>query len=70
VLLMAGSAAGLLLGFAASRLLAGVVYQATAPDPLVVAAVVLTMIGLGLVSAVLPARRALRIDSMALLREK
>lgn len=70
LLLVVGSAAGLLLGFAASRLLAGVVYQATASDPLVVVAVVLTMIGLGLVSAALPARRAMRIDPMALLREK
>jgi predicted permease len=69
VLLGIGSGLGLLLGFAATRLMAGIVYQATASDPVVIVAVVLTMAMLGMVSAALPARRALRVDPMVLLRE-
>jgi ABC-type antimicrobial peptide transport system permease subunit len=45
------------------------VYQASASDPVVVVAVVLTMALLGAASSALPARRALRIDPMVLLRE-
>jgi predicted permease len=69
LLLGIGSAMGLLLGFAATRLMAGIVYQATASDPVVIVAVVATMALLGVVSAALPARRALRVDPMVLLRE-
>ena len=47
-LLAFGSAAGLLLGILASRVLASIVYQATPRDPLVLAAVVLAMALLGL----------------------
>jgi hypothetical protein len=69
VILAIGSGLGLLLGFGATRLMAGIVYQATASDPVVIVAVVLTMAMLGMVSAALPARRALRVDPMVLLRE-
>jgi predicted permease len=69
VLLSMGSVFGLLLGFVTTRLLAGIVYQATASDPVVVVAGVLTMALLGAISSALPARRALRVDPMALLRE-
>jgi len=68
VLLSVGSVIGLLLGFATTRLLAGIVYQASASDPVVVVAVVLTMALLGAISSALPARRALRVDPMVLLR--
>ena len=44
--------------FAASRVLAGIVYEATASDPLVVLGVIAIMAGIGLVSAAWPARRA------------
>ena len=69
VLLGIGSAIGLLLSFATSRLLASVVYEATATDPMVLVAVALTMSLVGVVSAAIPARRAWRIDPMVLLRE-
>ncbi len=69
-LLAAGSVAGLLLGFAASKLLANVVYHATAADPAVLLAVVGTMVALGAASAVFPARRAIRVDPALLLREQ
>jgi predicted permease len=69
-LLALGSAAGLLLGILASRVLAFIVYQATPRDPLVLAGVVLAMALLGLLATWIPAQRALSIDPMVLLREE
>jgi predicted permease len=69
-LLVWGSTAGLLLGILASRVLAFVVYQATPRDPLVLAGVVLAMSLFGLAATWIPARRALSVDPMILLREE
>ena len=69
-LLGVGSVAGLLLGMAASRVLASVVYQATPRDPLVVCGVVVAMVLLGAVAGWLPARRATNVDPAILLREE
>jgi predicted permease len=68
-LLALGSAAGLLLGIMASRVLAFIVYLATPRDPLVLAAVVLMMSMLGLLATWIPAQRALSVDPLRLLRE-
>ena len=64
-----GSAAGLLLGHMARRVLASIVYQATPRDPLVLTAVVLAMLFLGLLATWIPAQRALSLDPLKLLRE-
>jgi ABC-type antimicrobial peptide transport system permease subunit len=69
-LLTLGSAAGLLLGILATRVLAFIVYQATPRDPLVLAGVVLAMLLLGLLATWIPAQRALSIDPLILLREE
>ena len=69
-LLAYGSAAGLLLGILASRVLASIVYEATSRDPVVLAGVVLAMALLGLLATWIPARRALSVDPMILLREE
>ena len=69
-LLMIGSAAGMILGLLATRVLASIVYQATPRDPLVLGGVVLTMVGVGLLAAWIPARQALAVDPMILLREE
>jgi predicted permease len=69
-LLAFGSAAGLLLGIMASRVLASIVYQATPRDPLVLSGVVVAMSLLGLLATWIPAQRALSIDPMILLREE
>jgi predicted permease len=69
-LLAFGSAAGLLLGILASRVLALIVYQATPSDPLVLAGVVLAMSFVGLLATWVPAQRALSIDPAILLREE
>jgi predicted permease len=69
-LLAWGSAAGLVLGVLASRVLAAIVYQATPRDPLVLAGVVLAMALLGLLATWIPAQRALSVNPMILLREE
>jgi ABC-type antimicrobial peptide transport system permease subunit len=69
-LLAIGSAAGLLLGILASRVLAFIVYEATPRDPLVLAGVVLAMLLLGLLATWIPAQRALSVDPLVLLREE
>jgi predicted permease len=69
-LLAFGSAAGLLLGILASRVLAFIVYQATPRDPLVLAGVVLAMLLLGLLATWIPAQRALSVNPLILLREE
>jgi predicted permease len=69
-LLAFGSAAGLLLGILASRVLASIVYQATPRDPVVLAGVVLAMALLGLLATWVPAQRALAIDPAMLLRDE
>jgi ABC-type antimicrobial peptide transport system permease subunit len=69
-LLAIGSAAGLVLGLLATRVLASVVYQATPRDPLVLTGVVVAMALVGLLAASIPARRALSIDQVILLRDQ
>jgi predicted permease len=68
-LLAAGSAAGLLLGVAATKLLSYIVYQASPRDPMLLAGAVCTMLLLGILAAWIPARRALAADPLVLLRE-
>ncbi|MGC1461186.1 MAG: ABC transporter permease [Terracidiphilus sp.] len=69
-LLLFGSAAGLLLGIFATRVLAYIVYQANPRDPFVLAGVVLAMLLLGLLATWIPAQRALSVDPLILLREE
>jgi predicted permease len=69
-LLALGSAAGLLLGVLAARVLAFIVYQASPRDPLVLAGVVAAMALLGLFATWIPAQRALSINPIVLLREE
>jgi predicted permease len=69
-LLAIGSAAGMILGVLATRLLSFIVYQATPKDPVILCCVIFTMLCVGLVAAWLPARRALAVDPMILLREE
>lgn len=70
ILLGSGSMVGIVLGVAASRLLSAIVYQASAQDPLVLAAVAFTMVLTGSLSVAGPVRRALHVDPARLLREQ
>jgi predicted permease len=69
-LLTIGSAAGIVLGVLATRVLSYIVYQATPKDPIVLGGVVVTMLAVGMVAAWIPARRALAVDPVILLREE
>jgi ABC-type lipoprotein release transport system permease subunit len=69
-LLAIGSVAGLALGVLATRVLSYIVYQASPKDPLVLGGVTLTMLLLGLLATWIPARRALAVDPLVLLRDE
>ena len=69
-LLAIGSLAGMILGVLATRVLSYIVYQATPKDPVILSGVVITMLSVGLVAAFVPARRALAVDPMILLRDE
>jgi len=69
-LLGLGSAAGLVLGLLATRVLESIVYGATARDPVVLAGVVAAMALLGLMATWIPAQRALSLDPLILLHEE
>jgi ABC-type antimicrobial peptide transport system permease subunit len=69
-LLAVGSTAGMILGVLATRVLSYIVYQATPKDPIVLGGVILTMLAMGLIAAWIPARHALAVDPMILLREE
>jgi predicted permease len=69
-LLAIGSAAGLALGVLATRVLSSIVYQATPKDPMVLGGVTATMLLLGMMAAWIPARRALAVDPLVLLRDE
>ncbi|MFL6436542.1 MAG: ABC transporter permease [Terriglobales bacterium] len=70
LLLAVGSTTGLVLGVAASKVLASIVYHVSASDPVVLLGVAVTMALVGLLAASIPARRALAINPMDLLREQ
>jgi ABC-type antimicrobial peptide transport system permease subunit len=70
ILLGTGSIVGMLLGVAASQVLSAIVYQASAQDPSVLAAVALTVLITGCLSVARPVRRALLVDPARLLREE
>jgi predicted permease len=69
-LLAIGSLAGVALGVLGARVLAFIVYQATPKDPLVLFGVTSTMLVLGLLASWIPARRALAVDPLVLLRDE
>jgi ABC-type antimicrobial peptide transport system permease subunit len=57
-------------GFLLSKVLSHIVYQASPNDPLVLGAVVITMLVLGLMATWIPAQRALAVNPIILLREE
>jgi predicted permease len=69
-LLAIGSVLGMVVGVLFAKVLSYIVYQATSKDPVVLGGVVLTMLVLGLIAAWIPARRALAVDPMILLRDQ
>ncbi|MFY9529077.1 MAG: ABC transporter permease [Candidatus Acidiferrales bacterium] len=70
ILLGSGCVVGIVLGAATSRLLSAIVYQASAQDPFVLAAVAFTTVLTGSLSVAGPVRRVLHVDPAILLREQ
>jgi predicted permease len=70
IVLGSGCVVGIVLGAGASRLLSAIVYQASAQDPFVVAAVAFTLLFTGSLSVAGPVRRVLHVDPAGLLREQ
>jgi putative ABC transport system permease protein len=68
ILIGAGLGAGLLLAFATARLIKGFLYQVQPLDVWTYVAVALTLPVIGLIAALLPARRAASIEPMQALR--
>jgi putative ABC transport system permease protein len=65
-----GSLGGLILGFALSRFLKGMLYGVTALDPLTYAGVVCLVLGVAILASLLPALRAARLEPVRVLREE
>ena len=65
-----GSVSGIGAGLLFTRVLSYIVYQATPKDPWVLCGVTGSMLLIGLMAAWIPARRALAVDPLILLREE
>ena len=66
----AGSALGVVAAVAASRLLAGLLFETKTTDPATYGWVIAATMGLAVVAGVVPARRATRVDPMTALRNE
>jgi predicted permease len=70
ILIGTGLVAGLVLAFATGRLIKGFLYQVKPLDASTYVAVALTLTAIGLVAALIPARRAASIQPMQALRDE
>ena len=67
-LAVAGAIAGLVLAFAATRVLRGLLFETEPLDPLSLGTAALVLVGAAVVATWLPARRAMRVDPIEVLR--
>jgi ABC-type antimicrobial peptide transport system permease subunit len=70
VLIAAGLAVGMPMAYVAGRLISGFLYQVKPLDPWTYVAVALALPAIGLVAALVPARRAASIQPMQALRDE
>lgn len=67
-LAVAGAIAGLALAFAATRVLRGLLFETEPLDPVSLGTAALALVGAAVVATWLPARRAMRVDPIEVLR--
>lgn len=65
-----GIAASILLAFMFTRMLSSLLFSVSSTDPLTFVSVPAILVGVGLAACYVPARRALRLDPMAVLRNE
>ena len=70
VLTVAGSAIGVAVAIAASRLLAGLLFETKPTDPATYAWVFASTVALAIVAGAVPARRAMSVDPITALRNE
>jgi ABC-type antimicrobial peptide transport system permease subunit len=64
----AGLAAGILAALAAGKILSSMLFQVSARDPLTIASVAIVLLLVSIAAALIPARRATRVDPISALR--
>jgi putative ABC transport system permease protein len=69
-LTVTGVGIGVLASLAFTRLISNLLFGVHATDPLTFAVAALVLVGASLLACYLPARRAIRIDPIAALREE
>ena len=67
-LAVAGAIAGLVLAFAVTRALRGLLFETEPLDPVSLGTAALALVGAAVVATWLPARRAMRVDPIEVLR--
>ncbi|MGH9353199.1 MAG: ADOP family duplicated permease [Terriglobia bacterium] len=68
VMLVVGSMAGIAGGIAATRLFQSMLYGVGTADPVSIATAIITLVATSLAAAIVPARRATKVDPMVALR--
>jgi putative ABC transport system permease protein len=67
---LTGAGAGLVLAFAATRSIRSLLYQTQTADPVAIGGSLALLIAAAALAAVLPARRAARVDPIEVLRNE